>query len=158
MAETMPALHHLDAATAHKVIGIHCVDTLTLEGDRALGHLAPFGLEQVRHRLERGRLACAVCPKQRSDAALRHLQRHTLEHKDHVIVDHLDIVDRQDRISTWQVFSVRGVGHGQRLRVQNSSSGVARPHHSGADGFLLCLKPSGKSLSCRTGFASSACP
>ena len=43
------------------------------------------------------RLARAVGAEQRDDAALGHLERHALEHQDHVVVDDLDVVDREVR-------------------------------------------------------------
>ena len=43
------------------------------------------------------RLAGAVGAEQRDDPALRHLERHALQHQDHVVVDDLDVVDRQVR-------------------------------------------------------------
>ena len=72
MAEAMAALHDLDRAAPHEVVGREPVDALALEQDRALGHLAAFGAKQVRDRLQGRRLAGAVGAEQRDDAALRH--------------------------------------------------------------------------------------
>ena len=43
------------------------------------------------------RLAGAVGPEEGDDAPLGDPQRHALQHEDHVVVDHLDVVDRQER-------------------------------------------------------------
>jgi hypothetical protein len=96
MAEAMPALHHLDATAPHQLIGCLRLDALAFEFDRSLGHLAPLGTQQVGNRFQRCRLSRAVGTEQRHDPAFRHHQRHALEHKDHVIIDHFDIVHRQD--------------------------------------------------------------
>ena len=66
---------------------------VAVEHDRALGDLAALGMQQVGDRLQRRGLAGAVGAEQRHDAALRHVERHALEHQDDVVVDHLDIVD-----------------------------------------------------------------
>jgi hypothetical protein len=60
-----------------------------------LGDLAALGIQQVRDRLQRGGLARAVAAQQRGDAALGHAQLTRLQHEDHVVVDHLDVVDRK---------------------------------------------------------------
>ena len=54
----------------------------------------PGGLP-AEEAAEQRRLAGAVAAEQRDDAALGHLQRHALQHEDHVVVDHLDAVHRQ---------------------------------------------------------------
>ena len=96
MAEAVPAFHHLDAAAPHQLVGRELVDALALEHDRALGDLAALGVQQVGDRLQRRGLAGAVGAEQRHDAALRHVERHALQHEDDVIVDDLDVVDRED--------------------------------------------------------------
>ena len=76
-------------------LGESACDLGAIEYDRALGDLAALGVQQVGDRLQRGGLAGAVGAEQRHDAALRHRQRHALEHQDDVVVDHLDIVERR---------------------------------------------------------------
>jgi hypothetical protein len=104
MAEAVAALHHLDAAALHQIVRRQPVDALALELDAALGDIAAFGAHQVGDRFQRGRLAGAVGPQQRDDAALRDLERHALQHQDDVIVDDLDVLYREDRL--------RRLGHG----------------------------------------------
>ena len=70
--------------------------SLALEDDRALGDLAALGAQQVGDRLQRRRLAGAIGAQQRGDATGRHRQRHALQHQDDVVVDHLDVVHRED--------------------------------------------------------------
>ena len=67
------------------------------ELDRALGHVAALGAEQTGDGLERGGLAGAVGPEEGDDAPLGDAQRDALQHEDHVVVDDLDVVDRQQR-------------------------------------------------------------
>ena len=86
----------------------------TLEYDRALGDVAALGVEQIGNRLQRRRLAGAVGAEQRDDAALWHVERHALEHQDDVIVDHLDIVDREDALvlrGGRRICSTADIGH-----------------------------------------------
>ena len=67
-----------------------------VEHDRALGDLAALGVQQVGDRLQRRGLAGAVGAEQRDDAAPRHVERHALQHEDDVVVDDLDVVERED--------------------------------------------------------------
>ncbi len=97
MLKAMPPLHDLDEAASHHIGGIEAVDARPGKGDRALGHLAALGPQQVGDRLEAGGLAGAVGAQQRDDAALRHRQRDALQHQDDVVVDDLDIVDGEQR-------------------------------------------------------------
>ena len=67
-----------------------------IEKDLALCHFAAFGTEQVRNRFQRGRLARSIRAEKRHDPAFGNRQRHALQHQDHVVINDLDIVDRQD--------------------------------------------------------------
>ena len=96
MAEAVAALHHLDAAAPYQFIRREILHLLAGEHDRALGDVAALGMQQIGDRLQRGGLAGAVGAQERDDAALRHRKRHALQHQDDVIVDHLDVVDRED--------------------------------------------------------------
>src|SRR5205823_7900455 len=58
---------------------------------------AALGAQQVRDGLQRGDLAGAVGAEQRDELALLHLERHALQDQDDLVVDDLDIVDRQIR-------------------------------------------------------------
>jgi hypothetical protein len=73
-------------------------------------------------------------PRAAHDAALAAPQRHALEHQDHVVVDHLDIVDRQDRFSTCAGLpcAASAVPHPiLPFRVQNSPGRPAAPFRCG---------------------------
>ena len=85
--------------------------------DVALGDLAALGAQQVGDRLQRRRLAGAVGAQQGHDAALRHRQRHALQHEDDVIVDHLDVGDVDD------VGRARSLRRGGDLRVASCPGG-----------------------------------
>jgi hypothetical protein len=98
MGEAVAPFHHLDAAAPHQLAGRERVHLAAAEHDRPFGHRAALGGEQVGDRLERGRLAGTVGAEQRHDLALGHLERDAFEHQDDVVVDHLDIVDREDRL------------------------------------------------------------
>src|SRR5438876_3301400 len=93
--EDAAPLQDLHDARAHEVGGVAAVDALPAELDGALGDLAPLGVQQIGDRLERGRLAGAVGPEEGDDAPRGALERHPLEHQDHVVVDDLDVVDAQ---------------------------------------------------------------
>ena len=98
MAEAMAAFHHLDAAAPDQIVGRAVVHLGAVEQDRALGDLAAFGMQQIGDRLQRGGLAGAVGPEQRHDAALRHVERHALEHQNDAVVDDLDVAHREKRL------------------------------------------------------------
>jgi hypothetical protein len=108
VAEAVAALHHLDAAAAHQLAGGEAVDALAHELDGALGHVAALRQQQVGDGLERGGLAGAVGAEQGHDGALRHGQRHALQHEDDVVVDDLDVVQGEDRRGR----ILRGMGSG----------------------------------------------
>jgi hypothetical protein len=91
----MPALHHLTHAAADEVVRCPPVDALAAVFDRAFRDIAALGVQQVRDRLKRRRLARAVRAEQRDDAAFGHVERHAAQHEDDVIVDDLDVVDRK---------------------------------------------------------------
>jgi len=59
--------------------------------------VAALGPQQAGDGLERGRFAGAVGPEEGDDAPLGDLERHALQHEDHVVVDHLDAVDGEQR-------------------------------------------------------------
>jgi hypothetical protein len=96
MPEAVAAFHHLHAAAPHQLVRRTRLHLLAIEHDRALGDLATLGMQQVGNRLEGRGLAGAIGAEQRHDAALRHDERDALQHEDHVIVDHLDVVDGED--------------------------------------------------------------
>ena len=76
--------------------------------DLALGDVAALGAQQVGDRLEGGGLARAVGAEQRHDLAVLHLERDALQHQDHVVVDHLDVLQREDR----------GLAHGMKTAAR----------------------------------------
>ena len=96
MAEAVAALHHLDAAAPHHLVGRKRLHFGAVEHDRALGDLAALGVKQIGDRLERGGLAGAVGAEERHNAAVRHRQRHALEHENDAVVDDLDIVEGEN--------------------------------------------------------------
>jgi hypothetical protein len=119
MAEAVAALHHLDAAALHQFVRREPVDALALELDAALGDVAALGAHQVGDRFQRGRFAGAVGTQQGDDAALRHLQRYALQHQDDVVVDDLDVLDREDRLTRPALGggkSCQDIRHGPSLR------------------------------------------
>ena len=89
----MAALHDLNQSALDDGGCVKRVDALACEADRALGHLAALGAEQVRNCLQGGRFAGTVAAQQGHDAARRHLERDALQHQDDVVVNDLDIVD-----------------------------------------------------------------
>src|SRR6058998_3478547 len=93
--EDVPALHHLDDSTLDDLGRVLPVDRQCLELDRALRHVTALGPEQPGDRLQGRALPGAVGPEEGDDAPLGDAERHPFQHEDHVIVDHLDVVDRQ---------------------------------------------------------------
>ena len=104
VAETVSSLHDLDHAAPHKVGRRQTVDAFPRIFNRAFRDIAPFDAKQVGDRLERRRLACAIGPKEGSDAPLGNLERNALEHENDVVVDDLDIVHLEQG-----VFACHGV-------------------------------------------------
>jgi acyl-CoA reductase-like NAD-dependent aldehyde dehydrogenase len=98
VGEAVAAFHHLHHAALHQVGRGEVLDALAAQLDAALGDLAALALEQVGHGAQRGGLARAVAAQDGHDAAFGHLQRHALEHQDHVVVDDLDAVDVENDV------------------------------------------------------------
>jgi len=69
------------------------VDALAGKLDRALDHFAALGAQNARDGLERGGLAGAVAAEQRRDPGFRGLDRDSLQHQDHAVIDDLDVVE-----------------------------------------------------------------
>jgi len=90
--------HDLHHATLDEVGRRKVLDALAMQLDGALGDLATLPLEQVGDGAQRRRLARAVTAQDGHDAAFGHLQRDTLEHEDHVVVDDLDAVDVENNV------------------------------------------------------------
>ena len=94
--KAMPPFHHLDHTGLDHIGRITPLGALAPVGDAALGHFAPLRMQQVGDGLERGGLARAIAAQQRGDTPLGNAQAHAFQDEDHVIVDHLDIVDLQN--------------------------------------------------------------
>jgi hypothetical protein len=91
--EAVPPFHDLNDAPPHELPGVQAVDPFAAELDRAFGHGAALGAEQVRDRLQRRRLPGAVGSQERHDLSLRDFEGNPFQHQDHVVVDDLDVVD-----------------------------------------------------------------
>src|SRR6266545_1301881 len=107
--EDVPPFHDLHDPAPDHFGRTELVDRLSLELDAAFRHVSTLGSEQARDGLERGALARAVGPEEGDDAPLGNLDRHALQHEDHVVVDHLDVVDREQRPG--------GVAHGASVPI-----------------------------------------
>jgi hypothetical protein len=66
-----------------------------VQGDRALGDLAAVDVEQAGDGPQHGRLAGAVGPEEGHDGALRDLQADAFEDEDDLLVDDLEVLDRE---------------------------------------------------------------
>ena len=95
-AEAAPSFHHLHDAALDHVGGAEALDALAAQLDRALRDRAALARQQVADGAQRRRLAGAVAAHQGDDAPFVDLQRHALEHQDHVVVDDLDAVDVEE--------------------------------------------------------------
>src|SRR3546814_969545 len=94
--EAVAPLHHLHHAGFYQVVGGQRIDAGALQLDRALGDLATLRAQPVGDRLQGGGLARTVGAQQGDDTAARDLQRNPFQHQDDVVVDHLDVVHRED--------------------------------------------------------------
>lgn len=72
-------------------------------------------MKQIADRLERCRLASPVPAQQGSNATLGYFQTDTFQHKDHMIVDHFDIVDFQQCVGL-HVGCLGSIQHGVSFR------------------------------------------
>src|SRR5262245_13866442 len=99
MAEAVPSFHHLDAAAPHQFVWGKVLNFAAFEYDRTFGDITTLGMQQIGDRFKRRGLSCAVGAKQGHDAARRNVEGNSLEHKDNVIVDHLDIIHREDDLA-----------------------------------------------------------
>jgi hypothetical protein len=96
MLEDVAAFHHLHDPPPHHLVRVPPVEGLAVQLDRPLCDVPPLGPEEPRDRLERGALACAVGPEEGDDAPLGDAERDALQHEDHMVVDHLDVVHRKE--------------------------------------------------------------
>src|SRR6266498_2909160 len=90
--EDAASLHHLEDAAADDLLGREPVDACSVELDGAVGDLALLGVEEIRDRLQGRRLPGAVRSEERDDLAAGDLERESLQHQDHVVVDDLDVL------------------------------------------------------------------
>jgi hypothetical protein len=95
---------------------------LAAEYDVAARDLAVLGFQQARNGLQGGRFAGAVGAEQRHDLTLSDVQAETAEHEDDVVVDDLDIVDREQRR--------RRGRDGRRGRMSSLRTGRHRIRHA----------------------------
>src|SRR6185369_16788938 len=107
MLEAVPALHHLDHSALDELRRVEPVDPLAPEFDVSLRDFATLGTEKVRDCLQRRRLAGAIRPEQGDDLDFGDRERHSLQDEDDVVVDDLDVADREVRGR----YSFRNGGH-----------------------------------------------
>ena len=138
----MAAFHHLNDALFHQIGGVAFMHAGTAILDRTFGDLAPFRMQQVRHRLERCCLARPVATQQSGDAALGHGQADTFQHQDHVVVDHLDIVDLKQGF---------GLHFGGLSRIQHQRVSSCLPFKGGSSGAAGNRRPACLSIPDQTG-------
>src|SRR5450755_2029957 len=93
--EAVPTLHDLADAHPHQLVRRQLVDAPPLKLDRALRDVTALRGKQIRDGLQRRGLAGAVGSQQGDDFPLWNLERDALEHENDVIVDDLDVVDRE---------------------------------------------------------------
>ena len=111
-----PARHRRDEVLRHGEVGKHLValghqhdaaprilvrrpvfDARPLEADRAFGHTRVVEAEEARDRPQRRALAGAVRPQQRDDLPRLDRERDALHRGDGPLVDHFELLDRQQR-------------------------------------------------------------
>jgi len=89
-------LHHVEEPRAHEFVRTASNGVGAVETHGAARHLAVLEREQVRHRLERRRLARAVGAEQRDDRPARHGERQPVQRLHCTVVDDLDVLDFED--------------------------------------------------------------
>ena len=94
----MAAFHDLHHATLHQISGRQVFDPFPAQFNRALGYRAALTGEQVGYRPQGGGFARTIAAQNRHDASLGHLQRHTLEHQNDVVVNDLDAIHVENNI------------------------------------------------------------
>jgi hypothetical protein len=97
LGEDPPALHDLRDAALHHVGRVRAGQVALRDVDAALGDLAAVGDEQARDRPQQRGLAGPVRAEQRHDRTVGNLQGQAPQDQHHVVVDNLEVVDRQDR-------------------------------------------------------------
>ena len=128
------AFHHLEDAAPDDLVRIDAVDLFTGEADVSARDRAVFRLQQAGDGFERGRFAGPVGAEQGHDLAFRHLEAEAAQDQDDVVVDDLDVVDREqcwfpggDRRRGYGV-DVDGGGHGlYPVMRKYCRDGVCRP-------------------------------
>ena len=98
--EDASPFEHLLDSQCRDLAGGHVIDGLSVELHRALGDFTVMHVEQAGHRAQQRGLARSIGAEQRDDLAFRHSQADSAEHLDHVVVDDLQIVHRQNRGSS----------------------------------------------------------
>jgi hypothetical protein len=98
--EDPPPLEHLGDPALDDLVRRQPVEPLVVELDRPLGHLAALGMQEARDRLQGRGLAGAVGAEEGGDPSFLGRQRHPFQHQDRVVVDDLDVVQRQHRPAT----------------------------------------------------------
>jgi hypothetical protein len=89
------AFHHLEYAAPDDLVRVDAIDLFAGEADVATGDSAVFGLQQAGDGFQRCRFAGPVGAQQGHDLAFRDLEAEATQDQDHVVVDDLDIVDRE---------------------------------------------------------------
>ena len=99
MLKTVTTFHHLNHAPTHQFIGRQAVYILSLKSYGPFGHITALSAQQVGNRLERGGLARAIGAKQGYNASFHDFERDPFQHEDHMVIDHLNVVDHQQRFA-----------------------------------------------------------
>jgi len=117
------SLHDLKNAAAHDLVASNAVDPPILEDDFAAPDLAVLGFEQTRNGLQRRGFARPIGPQQSNHRALRHLNAYATQHEDHVVIDDLDVADREQ---CWSVAcGARLPAKGMRIDLLHRAISVA---------------------------------
>ena len=95
MLKTVPAFHDLNHSPTHQFVRGAAVHILSLKGNGPFGDITTLGTQQIGNRLERGGLARAIGAKQGHDTPFHDFERDPFQHEDHMVIDHLNVVDHQ---------------------------------------------------------------
>ena len=104
MRKTVAAFHDLNHAPVNHLGRGEVFDTFTAQGHRAFGDRTALARQQIADRPQGCGLSCAVTPKQCDDFALRDLQRNTLEHQNHMVINNFNATDVKQDLTHRKVF------------------------------------------------------
>ena len=117
VGKAVTPLHHLHHAALHQIGGRQVLNAFAAQFDAAFGDRAALTGQQVADRPQGRGFARAVAAQDGHNLALWHLQRHALEHQNHMVVNNLDAVDIENDVVGVHRFLSFTLAQGHALRM-----------------------------------------